>query len=307
MRRAALAIALMLPAASPAHAQTVARCDRACLSALADRYMDALVAKTPQKLPWADVVRFSENSVPMMIGDGLWASSTAHSARPLIAADPRSGTVAWFGTVEEHGQPAFYAMRMKVEGGRIAEVESVVRRKQGRPPFGAPETFALDSSLAERLPEKARLPRERMVSLVEGYFNGVALNDGTLYTRFDPGCARTENGVTVTSGGQGASAFAQGCEAQFKLGLFRAVDRVRARRLAIVDEERGIVVALGTADYGARTQAFTTTDGRPFAAPTTYPHSQGFVTIFKLGEAGIRRVDEFASELPYLMPPSFKE
>ena len=46
---------------------------------------------------------------------------------------------------------------------------------------------------------------------------------------------------------------------------------------------------------------------RPFAAPTTYPHSQGFVTIFKLGEAGIRRVDEFASELPYLMPPPFKE
>ena len=50
------------------------KCDRACLVKLADQYMDALVKRDPTGVPWAKEVRFTENSVPLMIGDGLWGS-----------------------------------------------------------------------------------------------------------------------------------------------------------------------------------------------------------------------------------------
>lgn len=305
MKSLALAIALV---ASPAlAADSKPPCDRACLTTIAGRYMDALVAKAPNGLPWAQTVHFSENSVPMMIGDGLWGSISGHGTKPLVAADPATGNVAWIGTVEEHGQPAFYAMRLKVEGGRISEVETVVRRKEGHPPFGDPASFAPAPLYGDRLPEKARSPQARMIALVEGYYNGLAGNDGTLFTRFDPACVRTENGVVETSGESGPAAFAQGCEAQFRLGLFRAVDRVRARRLPIVDVERGIVVAIGYRDYSARIQNFVTTDGRPYKAPTVYPQSQGFLAVFRIADGRIQRIDDYASELSYLIPSPWKE
>ena len=74
-------------------------------------YMDAMAAQKPAGLPWADKVRYSENSVPMAIGDGLWGAISAHSTTALKVADPKTGEVVWIGETEEHGQPGFFAMR----------------------------------------------------------------------------------------------------------------------------------------------------------------------------------------------------
>ena len=88
-----------------------------------------------------------------------------------------------------------------------------------------------------------------MIALVDGYFSTIQKNDGVLHTRFDPECAREENGQITTNGSFGSDA--QGCEAQFKLGTFRFVDRVRDRRFTLVDEERGVVMAQASFDHGA--------------------------------------------------------
>ena len=45
----------------PADAQSPARFDRACLEGLLDRYVDALVARDPSRLPAAGTVAFTEN------------------------------------------------------------------------------------------------------------------------------------------------------------------------------------------------------------------------------------------------------
>ncbi len=81
--------------------------------------------------------------------------------------------------------------------------------------------------LSAALPTSERSSRGTMIGLVDGYFNTVQRNDGTLHTRFDKECAREENGQITTNGSEGSDA--QGCEAQFKLGTFRFVDRVRDR------------------------------------------------------------------------------
>ena len=51
----------------------------------------------------------------------------------MTVADTRTGNAAWFGTVEEHGEPAYYAMRLRIRGGMITEVETVVKHKPGLP------------------------------------------------------------------------------------------------------------------------------------------------------------------------------
>ena len=63
----------------PAAAQSPARCDRACLEGLLDRYVDALVARDPSRLPAADTVRFTENGQRLELGDGLWRTVTGRA------------------------------------------------------------------------------------------------------------------------------------------------------------------------------------------------------------------------------------
>ena len=113
-----------------------ARPGRAELEAMAEAYLDALAAKDPSRLPWADQVIFTENNVQLMIGDGLW--NTISARRPyydLKAADPETGQVSWFGIVEERGHPAIMALRLAIRDGRIAEAETIVCREFEFGPF----------------------------------------------------------------------------------------------------------------------------------------------------------------------------
>lgn len=287
----------LLPRADSAAAAPAPECDRPCLTGVAQTYMAALVAKDPARAEWADTVRFSENGVALMIGDGLWGSVSGHGRDPLIVADPRTGNVAWIGTVAEHGQEAFYAMRIQVEGRRIATVETIVRRKEGRPPFGDPAAFRPDRSLTAPLAAAARMPRARMEALVQGYYNSLERNDGTVLTRFAPDCTRIENGVAMTGGTQGD------CEQQVAAARFRYIDRVRDRQVPVIDEERGLVVAFNFRDQSAREQNFTAKDGTAYTAETHYPLSYGVVSLFKLDGDRIRRIEEVASETSYLSAP----
>ena len=57
-------------------AQSPERCDRSCLEGLIDRYIDALVAHDPSRLPVATKVKFTENGQRRLPGDGLWHTAT---------------------------------------------------------------------------------------------------------------------------------------------------------------------------------------------------------------------------------------
>ena len=215
---AAAAFAGMLlagPAAAQAPGQASAwtpiTCDHACLVGYLHRYMDALVHKDPSRAPFARGVTFTENDVAMPIGEGLWGSISDASPDGLELADPMTGQAAWFGLVREHGKPAYYAMRLRVEGGRIADVETVVERQTGLPaPFGDPAQYAHDPAFAEVLTPEQRRPRERLRAVADSYFDTVELNDGTVFAPFDADCQRTENGISTTRGAAGAANIAQG-------------------------------------------------------------------------------------------------
>jgi hypothetical protein len=277
-------------------------CDRACLIGFLHSYLDALVHKDPARAHFAKTVRFTENDVQMPIGDGLWGSISAVAQTGLEVADTQTGNAAWFGTVEEHGEPAYYAMRLEVEDGKIVEVETVVDRKGTLPaPFGNPQQLVHDPAFAEPLQPAERRPRERLIAVANGYFSTVELNDGEIFTHFDPDCQRTENGISTTRGASGAAAIAQGCEAQFKLGLYRINKRVRERRYPIVDEERGVVVGTAFFDHANTFDSYETNDGKVRKTALKWPNSISLMEAFKIRNGLIYRVEAVFTYVPYFM------
>jgi hypothetical protein len=284
-----LTAAMLAGATSATAAET---CGRDCLTSIADKYLDAMAAQKPEGLPWADTVKYSENSVPIAIGDGLWGAISARSKTGLMVADPKTQEVAWIGEVEEHGQPAFYAMRMKVAGGKIAGVEAVIRRSGGPPEYSDPKAWTADPAFAES--EKKPLTRAQLTAAVNGYLD--AMQGGKAPARFAPDCGRKVNGV-VTTKGKTATGGVEGCAAQIKAGVFGPVETVRARSFPVVDEAKGVVIVLGYQDFPEREETY---GGRP--APAKYPYSLGFLAAYKIRDGGVYCVEEVSTALPYRMP-----
>ncbi len=291
-------------------AYTAVTCDRACLIGRVHDYMAALKAKDPKLAPFAAHVRFTENDVEMPIGEGLWGTVSDVSADGMAAADPYNGQAAWFGLVFEHGAPAYYAMRLKVEAGKIAEVETVVHRQTGLPaPFGDIARYGHDPAFQEVLDPRERRPRERLMSIANAYFDTVELNDGTVFAPFDADCQRNENGLSTTrsQGGGGAANIAQGCEAQFKLGLYNINKRIRERRYFLIDEARGVVVAAGAFDHDNSYDSYKTTDGRTMKTALKWPNSITLIEAFRIKDGKIQRIEALFTYVPYFMHNPFAQ
>ncbi len=277
-------------------------CDAACLQGIAEQYVTALMKKDPAGLPWAERVRFAGNNVPMMIGDGLWGSARGSAKAAAIVADPEAGSVVWFGSVEEHLQPAYVALRLKVSDRRIVEVETLAGRQGNPGPFSPVADWKLDPAYGRELPEPARTPRARMADIVQAYYATLQRNDGTLFAQFTPQCRLVSNGVTATDGPDKATA----CQELFKRGVFRPVERVRERQVRAVDEARGIVVASAMLDRPAMSADYRAADGKPRSVDIRYPYSQGVVDFFRIENGRIARVEGVSAFMPYSMPPPWR-
>ncbi|HEY4212572.1 MAG TPA: hypothetical protein VGM84_13915 [Steroidobacteraceae bacterium] len=289
------------PAASPA-AHNSSECDHDCLVGFTHRYMDALLHKDPSRIPLARDAKFTENDVVMPIGEGIWATISSVAKTSLTAADTQTGNAVWFGTVEEHGDPSYYAMRLKIRDGRITEVETVVQRKTGMPaPFGDPAKLVHDPAFSQVLTQPERRGRERLRDVANGYFSTIARNDGDVLTLFDSDCQRLENGISTTSGSYGSAALAQGCEAQFKLGYFNINKRVRQRHYFLIDTERGIVVATGFFDHDNSYDHYKTTDGKDQVTLLKFPNSLSLMEAFKIRNGRIYRIEAVFTYVPYYM------
>jgi hypothetical protein len=301
----------MAVAATPATSSVLApACDRACLYGVADQYLEALSQKDAHRLPWADKARYTENNVEIAIGDGVWATITGLGQYRLKFADPQAGQVGVFGEVIETDSDSVFALRLKVLDGRIAEAEIVIVRVKdfgalagGDNPFGHP-TFVDKPVLLQNLAPAEKRSRERLISVADGYFDTLQVNDGVVFTQFDPECNRVENGLRTTNNPKKplGPLSALGCQRQFELGLYRYDDRLRARRFPLVDEERGIVMAAGFIDHSGRVGTYKLTDGSAAESPIRRPHSFYLLEIFKIVNGRIRQVEAAFITVPYNMP-----
>ena len=286
---------------------TVDSLDRAGLYQVLDQYLAALRARDPAGVRWAPDVLNVENNVVLQVGDGLWGTLTALEAYDLRFADPDTGEVGFFGAVTETHATSPLALRLKVHDGTVAQVEIIVVRAADSGLRFPDPVFEDKPVMNEFLPASARCPRERMTALANGYFDTLQRNDGTLHTRFRDGCNRIENGVQTTNNPHLAllPSARLGCAEQFRLGVYRYDDRLRARRFPLIDVERGLVMAAGFIDHCGRLGRYRLTDGREVESPIRRPHSFCLLELFKIREEMIEQIEAVFITVPYHMPSPF--
>src|SRR5690606_11449724 len=167
----------------------------------------------------------------------------------------------------------------------IDEAETVITRRTGMPTIFGTGKEPHHPSWTEPMEADPRPPRSRLRAIADSYFNTVEYNDGTVFAPFHEDCSRLENGIsTTTNTGNTASSasVAEGCENQFKLGIYRINKQLRERRFPLIDEERGIVVGTNFFDHANYFDEYTLTDGRTMKTLLKWPNSLTIMEAFKI-------------------------
>lgn len=291
-------------------------CNRTCLEGLIDQYLAAVVAHDPKRLPLSEDVMYTENNQVLKVGDGFWKTAAGIGNYKHIFADPEFGQVGFMGTMQEAGAPLLMSLRLRIELGRITEIESIYFRPGG----GGPNNIAAmdQSGKAEEIWFKSILPaqrlsRQEMIAIADGYFTGLQKNDGkgiqgTGTYPFTTDCHRIENGAPTTNVPRPANEtpgtinlFSMDCLSQFKMGLYYVVQSIHHRRYPLVDAERGVVWAHSVFDQGTVNEG-TLSDGTKHRYPGfNRPGSILVSEAFLIENGKIRRVEMVGPAATYHM------
>jgi hypothetical protein len=262
-----------------------APCDRTCLVSLTERYVTSLTAHDAAALPWTPNARITENSAPLKPGEGLWKTATTLVARRELFADLVNGQTAFWGVFDEGGTPAILHARLKVQDGRIAELETIVARRGSHALF-APDTFARPVPMFDApLKPEERVSRARLIEAANGYFEGLEQHNNRLVSSADV-CNRYENGVLMTNR-PGTPPTPRAC-AMAVDRLFQ-IKRVFDRRFGVVDEERGVVMSTIMFDIPADAAATPPREARMLL----------LAELFKVVRGEIVRIETVMHNLPY--------
>lgn len=273
------------------------------LYAALGRYCEALLARDAGRLDWAPGALVTENNVALEPGDGLWNTVTGIGPYDLRFADGETGQIALFTTVTETRDTSGACIRLAMHGDAVAEVETIVVRQADEALVFPDPKFEAKPVMEAVVPEAERSSRAEMIALADGYFATLQLNDGTIRTRFHPGCNRIENGVQTTNNPEFfVPVAALPCEEQFRLGNYRYDDRLRGRRFPLVDQERGIVLAHGFIDHCGKLGDYRLTDGTEVSSPIRRPHTFYLSEAFKIRDHAIEQIEANFITVPYHMP-----
>jgi len=223
---------------STAHAQGA--CDRQCLADTMTRYLNAMVAHDPAAAPLAPTVRFTEDAVPLKVGEGIWKSPLKFRSYRLDFIDTPQGIAAVHAVFEENGMPILFAARLKVVDRKITEVETIVVRSQAESMLFAPASLTTPSAGMTYVPKPSeRMTREQMVAIAERYPAGLRAGSFvTVDAPFAPDAYRFENGVRMA--GPGCTFQPPSCE-NMRTQRLPTLPDVKQRVVA-VDEEAGVVL-----------------------------------------------------------------
>jgi hypothetical protein len=283
-------------ASQPAPAPMV--CVGGCLI---DRVLQAMMDHDPSRAPLAPDVRYTENGQATAPGQGFWASASAiaisddglttlginSSAYRLYFADPATGQAAYVGAFTENGSPGLMMLRLKSAQGQITEIEAAMVRKAdpAAPPAPGFDARGFTEPEPTLLAGGERWAPNIMTAAANRYFDAMETRSSA-GVPIGADCIRRDNGVQTTTQ-------AVGCAAQLDTGWFTQVLQVR-RRVAVVDEERGLVMAIAMVDHGARPEPpkkklKPKKGAPPEPLPVTSTDLMG--VVFKMSEGKITRIE----------------
>lgn len=314
-----LALGLMLSSApAAAQAQTLAvPCERTCMEDIADRFLRAMAARDASSLPLAPDARYTENGQEMGFDNGLWQTASKVGAYRHVFADPATGQLGFFATMDENGHGLTMGTRIKLELGQISEVELVTYRVGAGPAWNDAGYALLEemrtprSLWAATAPQGQRKTRQELVQIANYYFKAIENNDGKGHYPFTADCDRLENG-TYTTNRPGVIRMGDvdiggmGCKEQFSTGLYGVVTEVHNRRFPVVDEERQAVFAFAVFDHCGCKRSLPMPDGRVVdIAGFNRPSSILLAEAFKVNGDLIQQVEAVGTSVPYHSDPGW--
>jgi len=275
-------------------------CDRAYLEGFVNQYLAALTCGDPGRLPLAKNARYTENGQELKLGDGMWGVTVTLGNYKLYFADPQAGQVGFFGTIEENGHPVILGLGLKVEDRKISEMEVLGLRKTTGV-FSEPQNLVDKPVLHQALAPSERRPRAELIRVANSYFEGMQAGTDK-NTPFGKDCQRIENGVITSDDPTSKSEISRmSCGAQFATGFTKVITAVKERRFPVVDEERGLVLAVVRFDRSGHNKTIRWNDGteQKVNPPFDQPYSFFIDELFKIVDGKIDRIEALVTPVPY--------
>lgn len=214
---------------------TPSRCDRQCLRGILTAYLDAVVAHDPHAVPTTADVRFTEDGRTLALGEGLWKTASRLGAYRVDFIDVREGVAGTQTIIDDRGSPAMVAVRLKIVGRKISEIETMAVRDRKQGIIFDVEKLQTPTKAMTLVPDPSqRNTRDEMVRIAERYPAG--LKRGSFADiPFAPDAYRFENGRLMAGPG---CTFMPGCT-----NIKGPVPTLAGLtyRVAAVDEELGVV------------------------------------------------------------------
>jgi hypothetical protein len=298
-------------------------CDRQCLVTLMHNYLAALVKHDPKAVPFADEVKFTENTANIPVGDGLWVTASGGPTEfQVYAADPVMQQVACLVVMQENGhQDVLFGARLALQRGKITEAEHHVVRDAAL--LTLSNLRKPRPGLVEDLAPADRTPRDQMVDIGLSYYDALTGEDGTL-APFAPECQRRENGGISVGGkkpapksssvkpepavdpemaklGMAIAAAPNTCEGQISAGVFAYITEIKNRRLLVVDEQKGLAVGFSNFYHDSKLKTMKL---KGIPGVDSVPAYQGVFNMpamhfFKIKKGKIYDIEATGLVLPY--------
>jgi len=226
-------------------------CNRKCLTDMMDQYLAALPKHDASGLPLAANVKLVENTEVTPIGKGLWQTATGGPTNfKIYAADPEQGQIGFIGVIENEKKPTIASVRLKVENGKITEIDHMVV-PAGDNPLN-PNMSKVRPGLLERQPKAERVTYDDMKRIANLYYEAIIQDNGNV-APFADECQRRENGgISANDQTQTPEEAAKDdfsvfrkmkCGEQLSTNVMSYITDINRRRIFAVDKEMGLVFA----------------------------------------------------------------
>ncbi len=282
-------------------------CDYTCLTGFVDQYLKALVAHDASQIPVTDHVKFTENTIPLKLGDALWGTMSGLGTYKLYFADPVGGAAGIEASIRENGTPAILLLRLKVANHKISEIETLVHRNADD--AAALERFGQPNQVwTQPLEPAQRVPRQEMIKIANSYFDGILHSSGDSVP-FDPKCNRILDGYQDTNNPTAKGWFdmgsfrpdSMGIRENMNTGIWTYIRSIEPRRFVVVDEKMGIMLGMLMFNHpGTVESAEVPGVGKvPMPAIARRPSSVEAGEFFKIEGGKIRQIEGVTIALPY--------
>jgi hypothetical protein len=229
-------------------------CDRACLKGFTDQVLKSMVDHNPTALPLSKSYAATENSQPSSLNMmSLWRTVTGIKQTGQHIIDTQSGQIFFSAVVDESGMPSIFLGRLKIENRSISELELYINRSRADSGFlFQPESLGkVPDSWTAPIPQGKKATREELLAVGRSIFDtslpapevcsdcifmemgGIVYEDPDYLKAVDPyGDPKEEKSVEKKL-------------VTIPCGLIPTRPGDPNARVAVIDEEQGIVISFG--------------------------------------------------------------